>query len=808
MSISGTINTTMTLPDTIHSLTANIKGGAGKLSFQDYYPEPLKLNSLGLQLSADVTGKSLQISSLDILFGQAASPLKLHLTATAQMLENAVAVKLETGLQQLKVNEFDHYWPKGIARGARKWLVTNLNAGTVNNTTLNLDMLVPTGPETKFQLRKLKGTVVYSDLGVNYFGALPPATGVTGSGTFDQRGFDLDVNKGLVNGVRIESGKVLISGMDNKKAAILVKTHLNGQLAAVFAVLEKPPIALSSDSITGLVSDQLGGQIVSDFSISLPLKSGLADGDIKYQASGKITDGTFNKIFRDYDLQAANFDFSVDQSKVNFKGPLKFSGIPLTLDWTTSLGGPGAGHADFTINAPNITSPQISSLGYDVNKYMQGSIALKTTAKVAPGGLVTASVESDLNNAALSVPQIHWDKSVDDGGNIDFRLKVEKNHFHATDINVELGNLKTSGNAEFDIAGSVMSLSLEHLSLSYAQLNGLKLERDENKNLKFTLQGGEASLEPFLSGSDQVIGPQKKQVAVKTEALARQLESRGITFEIGNSKLDKVYLNKDTYFDNVQFSGRRDSRGWQEINLSGHNPFVDNKDDASAQPEETEKLKSEQFRFVYGPPENGRYRIHIEAEDLGSLVSAAKGKNVMRGGYLMLDGDSQGPFLTKPIQADFKLSGFTVKEAPAISSVLNMASLSQIFSTFMQTGLAFNWASGDISLDGMRLSSKQLRMQGGSLGLLAKGWVDIKQQTLDLSGTVIPMSKINNIVGKIPLLGKAVVGKDGKGIFAVDYTMTGSIGQPKTSIQKESLTEDVLKDTLGSEEESKILNQQ
>ena len=172
----------------------------------------------------------------------------------------------------------------------------------------------------------------------------------------------------------------------------------------------------------------------------------------------------------------------------------------------------------------------------------------------------------------------------------------------------------------------------------------------------------------------------------------------------------------------------------------------------------------------------------------------------------MIDGDSQGPFLTKPIQTDFKLTGFTVKEAPAISSVINMASLSQIISTFKQTGLAFNWAAGDLLFDGTRLSSKQMRMQGGSLGVLAKGWMDIKQQTLDLSGTVIPMNKINTIVGKIPLLGKVVVGKDGKGIFAVDYTVKGSISQPKTSIQKERLTEDVLEDTLGSVEESAILN--
>lgn len=246
--------------------------------------------------------------------------------------------------------------------------------------------------------------------------------------------------------------------------------------------------------------------------------------------------------------------------------------------------------------------------------------------------------------------------------------------------------------------------------------------------------------------------------------------------------------------------------GWQEVKLSGHNPFANNKEDASAQPNPTQKLGSEQFRFVYGPPENGLYQVHIEAQDLGSLVSAVKGRNIMRGGYLVIDGDSQGPFLTKPIQTDFKLTGFTVKEAPAISSVINMASLSQIISTFKQTGLAFNWATGDLLFDGTRLSSKQMRMQGGSLGVLAKGWMDIKQQSLDLSGTVIPMNKINRIVGKIPLLGKVVVGKDGKGIFAVDYTVKGSISQPKTSIQKERLTEDVLEDTLGSDEESAILN--
>jgi len=800
MSLSGTINTTLTLPDTIDNLSADIEAGAGQLFYRDFYPEPLKLNSLGLRLSADVAGKTLRVSNLDALLGEATNPLKLHLTATAQMLENAVAVRLETGLSQLRVNEFERYWPKGVAQGARRWLVTNLQAGSVDGANLHLDMLVPTGPAAKFQLRELKGTVVYSDLTVGYFGSLPPATGVTGSGTFDQRGFDLDINKGSVNGVSIDSGKVVISGMDNKKAAISVETHLSGQLAAAFAVLEQPPLSLSSAYFSGPVSDRLGGQVMAGFNIALPLQSGLGKDAIHYSSSGRITDASFSKFFRNYDLQAANMVFNLDQAKININGPLQFSGVPLLVSVTTAVAGPDKGHAELTVNSPAITASQISALGFDVSKYMQGSLALQTNAKLAPGGPVTATLAADFNKAALAIPQIHWHKASGDGGRLGFNLLLEKNHLHADDITVDLGSLKTSGKAEFDLAGSVMSLGLERVSLAFAQLEDLHLELDEGNILQFSVQGGEASLEPFLRGGDEVADPQAKQVAVAAKVPADQSESRGFVLKVGDTKLDKVYINKDTYFDDVQFSGRRDNTGWHEVSLSGHNPYASGSAAANGSAAATETLESGQFRFNFGPPENGRYPVRIEAEDLGSLISSVKGKDVMKDGYLQINGTSRGPLWTKPIDANFAMSGFTVKQAPGIAKLLNMVSLTQIISTFRQTGLAFNSASGDIQLDGKRLSSKQTRMQGGSLGLSMSGWIDWEKKNMALDGTFIPWSKTTKVVGKIPLLGQVVTGPDGEGIMAVDFTLSGTIGDPEVSIRKASLTPGILKNTLGVED--------
>jgi hypothetical protein len=661
-------------------------------------------------------------------------------------------------------------------------------------------MHVATGPETAFELRELNGSVNYSDLTVAYFGSLPPATGVTGAGTFDRHGFDLDVSNGLVNGVSIESGKVIISGLDNKKAAVSVKTHLDGPLASVLAVLEAPPIKLGAGlGSTSSLSEKIAGHVKSGFSISLPLKSGLTDVDINYQARGRVSNGAFRGFYRNYDLRTPGIDFNLDQSKVNVNGPLEFSGIPFAVDWTTSLAGSDKGHANFTINAPNVTGAQISGLGYDINKYIQGSIALHSSAKLAPGGLVTASLKSDFSNAVLSVPQIHWIKAKGDAGNIDFTLRIEKNHIHASDIDVALGGIKTSGNVEFDLAGPVMSLTLEHLSLTYAQLKGLKLERSEGKTLQFTLEGGEVSLEPFLLQNSQAVGQQEKQVAEESKALVGQLESRGINFDVGVSKLDKVYINKDTFFDNVQFSGRKDNNGWQEVSISAHNTFTDGTADTSVPPTVPGKLASNQFRLVYGPPENGRYPLRIEAQDLGSLVSSIKGANIMKGGYLVLNGASQGPFLTKPIQSTFNVDSFTMKNVPAIAKLLNMASLTQIISTFMQTGLAFNSASGDLQLDGARVSSKRIRVRGGSLGVLAGGWVDLKQKRMEIGGTIVPFHRLNAIVGKVPLLGDVVTGKDGNGIMGINYIAKGALNQPEFSIKNTPLTKNVLEETLGKD---------
>jgi hypothetical protein len=287
---------------------------------------------------------------------------------------------------------------------------------------------------------------------------------------------------------------------------------------------------------------------------------------------------------------------------------------------------------------------------------------------------------------------------------------------------------------------------------------------------------------------------------VKPASPLQKAGTGAIDFEIGPSALDKVYISDKARIEQVRFSGRRADGGWQSLRVSGNDPSAAGTAESVATGTASGQLVAGQFSLVFGPSENDRYPVRLEAANLGALISTIAGKQLMNGGYLVLEGSSDGPLMTKPVNANFKVDGFTLQQTPGIVTVLNMASLTQILSSLTQSGLAFGAASGDIQLDGTRLSSRQIKMRGGSLGLFVGGWANLKDQNLQVTGTVVPLSKIHTLVGKVPVLGQVVVGKDGKGVMAVDYKIEGSMKEPKVSVSKAPLTLGIL-DMLGGDSE-------
>jgi uncharacterized protein YhdP len=120
--------------------------------------------------------------------------------------------------------------------------------------------------------------------------------------------------------------------------------------------------------------------------------------------------------------------------------------------------------------------------------------------------------------------------------------------------------------------------------------------------------------------------------------------------------------------------------------------------------------------------------------------------------------------------------------APVLAQVLSLASLSGINSLLSGQGIPFARLNGDFTLADGKLAVTALRAYGGALGIKVDGTYDLTQNTLNLSGTLVPAYTLNSALGNIPVLGPLITGGEGEGIFAANFRVAGPAANPQVAV--------------------------
>jgi hypothetical protein len=113
---------------------------------------------------------------------------------------------------------------------------------------------------------------------------------------------------------------------------------------------------------------------------------------------------------------------------------------------------------------------------------------------------------------------------------------------------------------------------------------------------------------------------------------------------------------------------------------------------------------------------------------------------------------------------------------------LSVASLSGIGALLSGEGIPFTRLKGDFTLADAKLDVKELRAYGGAIGVNAAGVYDLADESLDVSGTLVPAYTINSVLGNIPVLGKILLGGEGQGIFAANFRVAGRTSDAKITV--------------------------
>ena len=129
-----------------------------------------------------------------------------------------------------------------------------------------------------------------------------------------------------------------------------------------------------------------------------------------------------------------------------------------------------------------------------------------------------------------------------------------------------------------------------------------------------------------------------------------------------------------------------------------------------------------------------------------------------------------------------KIYDFKLKELPALTKVLTLASLQGIADVLSGEGIRFNEFEMNFSKKNQLMSINEIYAIGPAISVLMEGYVE-SDKLVSLRGTLIPATTLNKVIGSIPFLGNILVGKKtGEGVFGVSFKIKGPPEKLETSV--------------------------
>ena len=129
-----------------------------------------------------------------------------------------------------------------------------------------------------------------------------------------------------------------------------------------------------------------------------------------------------------------------------------------------------------------------------------------------------------------------------------------------------------------------------------------------------------------------------------------------------------------------------------------------------------------------------------------------------------------------------KIYDFKLKELPALTKLLTLASLQGIADLLSGEGIRFDEFEMNFSNKGSLMTIDEIYAIGPAISFLMSGYIE-KKKIISLRGTLVPATTINKAIGSIPVLGQILVGsKMGEGVFGVSFKIKGPPDDPETTV--------------------------
>ena len=190
--------------------------------------------------------------------------------------------------------------------------------------------------------------------------------------------------------------------------------------------------------------------------------------------------------------------------------------------------------------------------------------------------------------------------------------------------------------------------------------------------------------------------------------------------------------------------------------------------------------------------------IYFDTIDGGKLLSALNFTNKVKSGKMTIKIsflDNSYEHYNGIIKANF----FNLIDTPGIINSLSVLSFSGIKSIISGEGVSFNDGEVKIYVKDKVFSFDPLFLSSQSLGIVARGKLDLSNNIIDMRGSVVPIKAISKILSVVPGIGELMTGLKKEGLIAGQFKMLGHLSNPKVTINTMSFAPGILRDIFSKD---------
>jgi hypothetical protein len=736
---------------TVLKLDGDLSSDQGQLNLDSLYQAPLKFSDLKANISYDSGSKKIVLKDTHIKINNRTVFMKGEKNAG----QKTPIFDLNLQIPELTMDEMQSLWPDNSKDTVvADWLTKRLTKAKIKNLNISIPVNINHPEDTDAE--KLVGSFDYENLMADYNPPMFPVTEANGKTTLKDDTLTIDITSGKMGGMDIEKGKVIIPHLTHPTLVgnVTIDADVTGKIEAALNYIRSEPINLG-DKI-GLNPSTVKGITNLNVKVSFPALKELPKEQVVVVVDAILNDVTLPSVVRGMNLTGGPYQLVVKGGAVTISGKGALGGQPIDLNYTEYINPLEAEYLS-SIKVDIIADKALrEKFGVHLDQFVEGDVPVKIEYQQKKNLDEVVNVDANLTPAIIKFSPFKYRKKEGQGGQATCNVLIQKGevrYVHDLQISIDKSG-QAVGNISFGKVGNINDVKTgKFLGVTLAGANNFALEFTQTSPDVFdvNITGKQLDARPFLSNKNLSSPMENTSDSSQVNAIIKVSQMK-----TGDDK-DQILLSPDL---TLKTSSKGDVT---YLDLNGR--FDGGNVSVSLKPNAT-----------------GKSELQIKSENAGGALRVLDIYDTMIGGVMDIRGTQISGGGVNDITGRGTISNFTIVKAPFLAKLINLFSLSGLSELLQDRGIEFKSLKTDFewkeSTSGRVISLKNGRTTGASIGLTFGGLINQDKGIMDLSGTFVPMSEVNGIVSKIPLIGNLLTGGKNGGIIAATYAMNGKTENP------------------------------